>query len=203
MEDDERLVQRAWRRTAVVVLIAATAGGISGWATSRDADGWLVALAIVTSATMLAGIAGMLSLLPASARASAGTLEALEGLERTRHRLVRRAVHSGVPLDQSAGPELQHRALTLARGTSMFNGLVLAQNLLLFLAIAAPQVARLFSDDAGVIFTRVLLVVFVVEVAFLVPFLLHRGRRARRYVAAATAQNERRFPVPAATEWSE
>ncbi len=193
MEEDERIIRRAWRRTALVVSIAAVAGAVAGWATSRGEGGWTVALAIFTCVAMLAGMAGMLSLLPTSARASSIITQATEGLTRDR----RRAIRSGVPLAEDAGPELQHRALTLARGTAVFNGIFLGQGFLLLTAVAAPHFARVVSDGGGVVFSRVVLALFVIEVVFLVPLLVTRYRRARRYAEAATAENERRAPAPA------
>ena len=197
MEEDERIIRRARRRTALVVSIAAVAGAVAGWATSRGEDGWTVALAIFTCVAMLAGMAGMLSLLPTSARASSIITQATEGLTRDRRKVIRRAIRSGVPLTEDAGPELQHRALTLARGTAVFNGIFLGQGFLLLTAVAAPHFARVVSDGNGVVFSRVILALFVIEVAFLVPLLVTRYRRARRYAEAATAENERRAPAPA------
>ncbi|MBT1620012.1 hypothetical protein KK090_12175 [Curtobacterium flaccumfaciens pv. poinsettiae] len=197
MEEDERIIRRARRRTALVVSIAAVAGAVAGWATSRGEDGWTVALAIFTCVAMLAGMAGMLSLLPTSARASSIITQATEGLTRDRRKVIRRAIRSGVPLTEDAGPELQHRALTLARGTAVSNGIFLGQGFLLLTAVAAPHFARVVSDGNGVVFSRVVLALFVIEVVFLVPLLVTRYRRARRYAEAATAENERRAPAPA------
>ena len=194
MEEDERIIRRARRRTALVVSIAAVAGAVAGWATSRGEDGWTVALAIFTCVAMLAG---MLSLLPTSARASSIITQATEGLTRDRRKVIRRAIRSGVPLTEDAGPELQHRALTLARGTAVFNGIFLGQGFLLLTAVAAPHFARVVSDGGGVVFSRVVLALFIIEVVFLVPLLVTRHRRARRYAEAATAENERRAPAPA------
>ncbi|PZF26530.1 hypothetical protein [Curtobacterium sp. MCPF17_051] len=196
MGEDERIIRRAWRRTALVVSIAAVAGAVAGWATSRDEDGWTVALATFTCVAVLVGLAGMLSLLPASARASSIITQATEDLTRDRRKIIKRAIRSGVPLADDAGPELQHRALTLARGTAMFNGLILGQNLLLFAGAAAPQFARVVTGDGGALISRIFLALFVVEAVFLVPLLVVRGRRARRYTEAATAENERRTDTP-------
>ena len=197
MGEDERIIGRAWRRTALVVSIAAVAGAVAGWATSRDEDGWTVALAIFTCVAVLVGLAGMLSLLPASARGSSIITQATEDLTRDRRKIIKSAIRSGVPLADDAGPELQHRALTLARGTAAFNGLILVQNLLLFTGTAAPQFARVVTGDGSTPFSRILLALFVIEVAFLVPLLVVRGRRARRYAEATTTDNERRTNMPA------
>ncbi|WP_412872920.1 hypothetical protein [Curtobacterium flaccumfaciens] len=194
MGEDERIIRRAWRRTALVVSIAAVAGAVAGWATSRDEDGWTVALAIFTCVAVLVGMAGMLSLLPTSARASSIITQSNEGLASDRRKIIRSAIRSGVPLADDAGPELQHRALTLARGTAAFNRLILVQNLLLFAGAAAPQFARVITGDGSAPFSWIFLALFVVEVVFLVPLLVVRGRRARRYAEAATAENERRTP---------
>jgi len=196
VEEDERIIRRAWRRTALVVSIAAVAGAVAGWATSRGEGGWTVALAIFTCVATLAGMAGMLSLLPTSARASSSITQATEGLTRDRRKVIRRAIRSGVPLAEDVDPELQHRALTLARGTAVFNGIFLGQGFLLLTAVAAPHFARVVSDGGGVVFSRVVLALFVIEVVFLVPLLVTRHRRARRYAEAATAENERRAPAP-------
>lgn len=196
MGEDERIIRRAWRRTALVVLIAVIAGAVSGWATSRGEDGWTVTLAIFTCVMVLGGIAGMLSLLPAGVRASATMTEAVEGLARDRRKIISKAIRSGVPLDENEDPELQHRALTLARGTAMFNGIMLGHGVMLVAAVATPQFARAVTDDSGVTFSRVFLALFVIEVVFLVPLLVVRGRRARRYAEAATAENERRTATP-------
>jgi uncharacterized membrane protein len=194
--EDERIIRRAWRRTALVVSIAAVAGAVAGWATSRDEDGWTVALAIFTCVAVLVGMAGMLSLLPATARASSIITQATEGLTRDRRKIINGAIHSGVPLEEDAGPELQHRALTLARGTAAFNGLILVQNLMLFAGAAAPQFARVVTGDGNAIISRIFLALFVIEMVFVVPLLVVRGRRARRYADAATAENERRTDTP-------
>ncbi|PYY52547.1 hypothetical protein DEJ17_15915 [Curtobacterium sp. MCSS17_011] len=179
-----------------MVSIAAVAGAVAGWATSRGEDGWTVALAIFTCVAVLVGLAGMLSLLPASARASSIVTQANEGLTRDRRKIIKTAIRSGVPLAEDAGPELQHRALILARGTAAFNGLVLGQNLLLFAGAAAPQFARVVTGDGSVPFSRIFLALFVIEVAFLVPLLVTRGRRARRYADATAADNDRRTTAP-------
>ncbi|MDT0234454.1 hypothetical protein [Curtobacterium sp. BRB10] len=196
MGEDERIIRRAWRRTALVVSIAAVAGVVAGWATSRDEDGWTVALAIFTCVAVLVGLAGMLSLLPASARASSIITQATEDLTRDRRKIITRAIRSCVPLAEDAGPELQHRALTLARGTTVFNGLILVQNLLLFAGAAAPQFARVVTGDGNTIISRIFLALFVIEVVFVAPLLVVRGRRARRYADAATADNDRRTDTP-------
>lgn len=198
MGEDERIIRRAWRRTALVVAIAAVAGTVAGWATSRDEDGWTVALAICTCVAVLVGMAGMLSLLPATARASSIITQATEGLTRDRRKIIKGAIRSGVPLKEDAGPELQHRALTLARGTAMFNGIFLGQGLLLFAMVAAPHFARVLSGGGNVVFSRIILALFVVEMVFVVPLLVVRGRRAQRYADAATAENERRTDTPVA-----
>ncbi|WP_284753499.1 hypothetical protein [Curtobacterium sp. ME-Dv--P-122a] len=192
MGDDEQIIRRAWRRTALVVSIAAVAGAVAGWATSRDEDGWTVALAICTCVAVLVGLAGMLSLLPTTARASSIITQATEDLTRDRRKIIKGAIRSGVPLKEDAGPELQHRALTLARGTAMFNGIFLGQGLLLFAMVAAPHFARVLSGGGDVVFSRIILALFVVEMVFVVPLLVVRGRRARSYADAATADNERR-----------
>jgi hypothetical protein len=194
--EDERIIRRAWRRTALVVAIAAVAGAVAGWATSRDEDGWTVALAICTCVAVLVGLAGMLSLLPTTARASSIITQATEDLTRDRRGIIKGAIRSGVPLKEDAGPELQHRALTLARGTAMFNGIFLGQGLLLFAMVAAPHFARVLSGGGNVVFSRIILALFVVEMVFVVPLLVVRGRRARRYADAATADNERRTDSP-------
>jgi hypothetical protein len=194
--EDERIIRRAWRRTARVVAIAAVAGAVAGWATSRDEDGWTVALAICTCVAVLVGMAGILSLLPATARASSTITQATEDLTRDRRRIIKGAIRSGVPLAEDAGPELQHRALTLARGTAMFNGIFLGQGLLLFAMVAAPHFARVLSGGGDVVFSRIILALFVVEMVFVVPLLVVRGRRARRYADAAAADNERRIDTP-------
>jgi len=194
--EDERIIRRAWRRTALVVAIAAVAGAVAGWATSRDEDGWTVALAICTCVAVLVGMAGMLSLLPATARASSIITQATEDLTRDRRRIIKGAIRSGVPLADDAGPELQHRALTVARGTAAFNGLILVQNLLLFAGAAAPQFARVVTGDGNAIISRIFLALFVIEMVFVAPLLVVRGRRARRYADAATADNERRTTTP-------
>ncbi|PZF09101.1 hypothetical protein [Curtobacterium sp. MCLR17_034] len=196
MGEDERIIRRAWRRTALGVSIAAVAGAVAGWATSRDEDGWTVALAIFTCVAVLVGLAGMLSLLPASARASSIITQATEDLTRDRRKVIKSAIRSGVPLADDAGPELQHRALTLARGTAMFNGIFLGQGFLLFAMVAAPQFARVVSDGGDVVFSRIVLALFVIEVVFVAPLLVTRGRRARRYAEATTADNERRTDTP-------
>ena len=196
MGEDERIIRRAWRRTALVVSIAAVAGAVAGWATSRDEDGWTVALAICTCVAVLVGMAGILSLLPATARASSTMTQATEGLTRDRRKVIKGAIRSGVPLAEDAGPELQHRALTLARGTAMFNGIFLGQGLLLFAMVAAPHFARVLSGGGDVVFSRIILALFVVEMVFVVPLLVVRGRRARRYAEAAAADNERRIDTP-------
>ena len=196
MGEDERIIRRAWRRTALVVEIAAVAGAVAGWATSRDEDGWTVALAICTCVAVLVGMAGMLSLLPATARASSIITQATEDLTRDRRRIIKGAIRSGVPLADDAGPELQHRALTVARGTAAFNGLILVQNLLLFAGAAAPQFARVVTGDGNAIISRIFLALFVIEMVFVAPLLVARGRRARRYADAATADNERRTDSP-------
>ncbi|WP_282818689.1 hypothetical protein [Curtobacterium flaccumfaciens] len=196
MGEDERIIRRAWRRTALVVAIAAVAGAVAGWATSRDEDGWTVALAICTCVAVLVGLAGMLSLLPTTARASSIITQATEDLTRDRRGIIKGAIRSGVPLADDAGPELQHRALTLARGTAMFNGIFLGQGLLLFAMVAAPRFARVLSGGGDVVFSRIFLVLFVIEVVFVAPLLVVRGRRARRYADAATADNERRTTTP-------
>lgn len=196
MGEDERIIRRAWRRTALVVAIAAVAGAVAGWATSRDEDGWTVALAICTCVAVLVGMAGMLSLLPATARASSIITQATEDLTRDRRRIIKGAIRSGVPLADDAGPELQHRALTVARGTAAFNGLILVQNLLLFAGAAAPQFARVVTGDGNAIISRIFLALFVIEMVFVAPLLVARGRRARRYADAATADNERRTDSP-------
>ncbi|WP_412168990.1 hypothetical protein ACLUS2_002050 [Curtobacterium flaccumfaciens pv. flaccumfaciens] len=196
MGEDERIIRRAWRRTALVVSIAAVAGAVAGWATSRDEDGWTVALAICTCVAALVGMAGMLSLLPATARASSIITQATEDLTRDRRRIIKGAIRSGVPLADDAGPELQHRALTVARRTAAFNGLILVQNLLLFATVAAPHFARVISGGGGVVFSRIFLALFVVEMVFVAPLVVVRGRRARRYADAATADNERRTDSP-------
>ncbi|MBF4593737.1 hypothetical protein ITJ58_08215 [Curtobacterium flaccumfaciens] len=198
MGEDERIIRRAWRRTALVVAIAAVAGTVAGWATSRDEDGWTVALAICTCVAVLVGMAGMLSLLPATARASSIITQATEGLTRDRRKIIKGAIRSGVPLAEDAGPELQHRALTLARGTAMFNGIFLGQGLLLFAMVAAPHFARVLSGGGDVVFSRIILALFVVEMVFVAPLVVVRGRRARRYADAATADNERRTDSPVA-----
>lgn len=198
MGEDERIIRRAWRRTALVVAIAAVAGAVAGWATSRDEDGWTVALAICTCVAVLVGMAGILSLLPATARASSTMTQATEGLTRDRRKIVKGAIRSGVPLADDAGPELQHRALTLARGTAMFNGIFLGQGLLLFAMVAAPHFARVLSGGGDVVFSRIILALFVVESVFVAPLVVVRGRRARRYADAATAENERRTDTPVA-----
>jgi len=194
--EDERIIRRAWGRTALVVSIAAVAGAVAGWATSRDEDGWTVALAICTCVAVLVGLAGMLSLLPATARASSIITQATEDLTRDRRRIIKGAIRSGVPLADDSGPELQHRALTLARGTAAFNGLILVQNLMLFAGAAAPQFARVVTGDGNAIISRIILALFVVEMVFVVPLLVVRGRRARRYADAATADNESRPTTP-------
>jgi len=194
--EDERIIRRVWRRTALVVSIAAVAGAVAGWATSRDEDGWTVALAICTCVAVLVGMAGMLSLLPATARASSTMTQATEGLTRDRRKVIKGAIRSGVPLAEDAGPELQHRALTLARGTAMFNGIFLGQGLLLFAMVAAPHFARVLSGGGDVVFSRIILALFVVEMVFVAPLVVVRGRRARRYADAATADNERRTDSP-------
>lgn len=176
--------------------IAAVAGAVAGWATSRDEDGRTVALAIFTCVTVLVGLAGILSFFPASARASSIITQATEDLTRDRRKIIKSAIRSGVPLADDAGPELQHRALTLARGTAAFNGLILVQNLLLFAGAAAPQFARVVTGDGSTTFSRIFLALFVVEVVFLVRLLVVRGRRARRYAKAATADNDRRTDTP-------
>lgn len=196
MGEDERIIRRAWRRTALVVAIAAVAGAVAGWATSRDEGGWTVALAIFTCVAVLVGMAGMLSLLPATARASSIITQATEDLTRDRRRIIKGAIRSGVPLADDAGPELQHRALTVARGTAAFNGLILVQNLLLFAGAAAPQFARVVTGDGNAIISRIFLALFVIEMVFVAPLLVARGRRARRYADAATADNERRTDSP-------
>ena len=196
MGEDERIIRRAWRRTALVVSIAAIAGAVAGWATSRDEDGWTVALAICTCVAVLVGLAGMLSLLPTTARASSIITQATEGLTRDRRKIINGAIRSGVPLEEDAGPELQHRALTLARGTAAFNGLILVQNLMLFAGAAAPQFARVVTGDGNAIISRIFLALFVIEMVFVVPLLVVRGRRARCYADAATAENERRTDTP-------
>ncbi|MEV7759713.1 hypothetical protein [Curtobacterium flaccumfaciens] len=196
MGEDEQIIRRAWRRTALVVAIAAVAGAVAGWATSRDEDGWTVALAICTCVAVLVGLAGMLSLLPTTARASSIITQATEDLTRDRRGIIKGAIRSGVPLKEDAGPELQHRALTLARGTAMFNGIFLGQGLLLFAMVAAPHFARVLSGGGNVVFSRIILALFVVEMVFVVPLLVVRGRRARRYADAATADNERRTDSP-------
>ncbi|MBT1679803.1 hypothetical protein [Curtobacterium aurantiacum] len=196
MGEDERIIRRAWRRTALVVLIAAIAGAVAGWATSRGEDGWTVTLAIITCVMVLGGIAGMLSLLPATARASSTITQATEGMTRDRRKVIKGAIRSGVPLAEDAGPELQHRALTLARGTAMFNGIFLGQSLLLFAMVAAPHLARVLSGGGDVVFSRIILALFVVEMVSVAPLLVVRGRRARRYADAATAENERRTDTP-------
>lgn len=198
MGEDERIIRRAWRRTALVVAIAAVAGAVAGWATSRDEDGWTVALAICTCVAVLVGLAGMLSLLPTTARASSIITQATEGLTRDRRKIIKGAIRSGVPLAEDAGSELQHRALTLARGTAMFNGIFLGQGLLLFATVAAPHFARVLSGGGDVVFSRIFLALFVVEMVFVAPLLVVRGRRARRYADAATADNERRTDTPVA-----
>jgi uncharacterized membrane protein len=190
--EDERIIRRAWRRTALVASIAAVAGAVAGWATSRTEDGWTVALAIFTCVAVLVGLAGMLSLLPATARASSIITQATEDLTRDRRKIIKGAIRSGVPLAEDAGPELQYRALTLARGTAAFNGLILVQNLLLFAGAAAPQFAGVVTGDGNAIISRIFLVLFVIEMVFVVPLLVVRGRRARRYEEAATADNDRR-----------
>jgi len=194
--EDEQIIRRAWRRTALVVAIAAVAGAVAGWATSRDEDGWTVALAICTCVAVLVGLAGMLSLLPATARASSIITQATEDLTRDRRKIIKGAIRSGVPLADDAGPELQHRALTLARATAAFNGLILVQNLLLFAGAAAPQFARVVTGDGNAIISRIFLALFVIEMVFVVPLLVVRGRRARRYADAATADNDRRTDTP-------
>ncbi|PZF39652.1 hypothetical protein DEJ06_12265 [Curtobacterium sp. MCLR17_051] len=176
--------------------IAAVAGAVAGWATSRDEDGWTVALAICTCVAVLVGLAGMLSLLPATARASSIITQATEDLTRDRRKIIKGAIRSGVPLEEDAGPELQHRALTLARGTAAFNGLILVQNLMLFAGAAAPQFARVVTGNGNAIISRIFLALFVIEMVFVVPLLVVRGRRARRYADAATAENERRTDTP-------
>lgn len=196
MGEDEQIIRRAWRRTALVVAIAAVAGAVAGWATSRDEDGWTVALAICTCVAVLVGLAGMLSLLPTTARASSIITQATEDLTRDRRKIIKGAIRSGVPLKEDAGPELQHRALTLARGTAMFNGIFLGQGLLLFAMVAAPHFARVLSGGGDVVFSRIILALFVVEMVFVAPLLVVRGRRARRYADAATAENERRTDTP-------
>jgi uncharacterized membrane protein len=196
--EDERIIRRAWRRTALVVSIAAVAGAVAGWATSRDEGGWTVALAICTCVAVLVGMAGMLSLLPATARASSIITQATEDLTRDRRKIIKGALRSGVPLADDAGPELQHRALTVARGTAAFNGLILVQNLLLFAGAAAPQFARVVTGDGNAIISRIFLALFVIEMVFVAPLLVVRGRRARRYADAATADNERRTDTPVA-----
>ncbi|PZF00631.1 hypothetical protein DEJ01_12590 [Curtobacterium sp. MCLR17_040] len=196
MGEDERIIRRAWRRTALVVSIAAVAGAVAGWATSRDEDGWTVALAICTCVAVLVGLAGMLSLLPATARASSIITQATEDLTRDRRKIIKGAIRSGVPLADDAGPELQHRALTLARATAAFNGLILVENLLLFAGAAAPQFARVVTGDGNAIISRIFLALFVIEMVFVVPLLVVRGRRARRYADAATADNDRRTDTP-------
>ncbi|MCS6558414.1 hypothetical protein NYQ31_08390 [Curtobacterium flaccumfaciens] len=196
MGEDERIIRRAWRRTALVVAIAAVAGAVAGWATSRDEGGWTVALAIFTCVAVLVGMAGILSLLPATARASSTITQATEGLTRDRRKIIKGAIRSGVPLAEDAGPELQHRALTLARGTAMFNGIFLGQGLLLFAMVAAPHFARVLSGGGDVVFSRIILALFVVEMVFVVPLLVVRGRRARRYAEAAAADNERSIDTP-------
>lgn len=196
MGEDERIIRRAWRRTALVVSIAAVAGAVAGWATSRDENAWTVALAIFTCVAVLVGMAGMLSLLPTSARASSIITQANEGLTSDRRKIIRRAIRSGVPLAEDAGPELQHRALTLARGTAVFNGIFLGQGLLLFTTVAAPHFARVLSGGGDVVFSRIILALFVIEVVFVAPLLVVRGRRARRYADAATADNDRRTDTP-------
>ncbi|WP_146245851.1 MULTISPECIES: hypothetical protein [unclassified Curtobacterium] len=196
MGEDEQIIRRAWRRTALVVAIAAVAGAVAGWATSRDEDGWTVALAICTCVAVLVGLAGMLSLLPATARASSIITQATEDLTRDRRKIIKGAIRSGVPLEEDAGPELQHRALTLARGTAAFNGLILVQNLMLFAGAAAPQFARVVTGNGNAIISRIFLALFVIEMVFVVPLLVVRGRRARRYADAATAENERRTDTP-------
>lgn len=199
MGEDERIIRRAWRRTALVVSIAAVAGAVAGWATSRDEDGWTVALAICTCVAVLVGMAGMLSLLPATARASSIITQATEDLTRARRKVIKGAIRSGVPLADDAGPELQHRALTLARGTAAFNGIFVGQGLLLFAMVAAPHFARVLSGGGGgVVFSRIFLALFVIEMVFVAPLLVVRGRRARRYADAATAENERRTDTPVA-----
>lgn len=198
MGEDERIIRRAWRRTALVVSIAAVAGAVAGWATSRDEDGWTVALAICTCVAVLVGMAGMLSLLPATARASSTITQATEGLTRDRRKIIKGAIRSGVPLAEDAGPELQHRALTLVRGTAMFNGIFLGQGLLLFAMVAAPHCARVLSGGGDVVFSRIILALFVVESVFVAPLVVVRGRRARQYADAATAENERRTDTPVA-----
>jgi hypothetical protein len=194
--EDERIIRRAWRRTALVVSIAAVAGAVAGWATSRGEDGWTVALAIFTCVTVLVGMAGILSLLPATARASSIITQATEGLTRDRRKIIRRAIRSGVPLAATAGPELQHRALALARGTAVFNGIFLGQGLLLFAVVAAPHFARVLSGGSDVVFSRIILALFVVEMVFVAPLLVVRGHRARRYADAAAADNDRRTDTP-------
>ncbi|WP_433953931.1 hypothetical protein [Curtobacterium flaccumfaciens] len=196
MGEDERIIRRAWRRTALVVSIAAVAGAVAGWATSRDEGGWTVALAICTCVAVLVGMAGMLSLLPATARASLTMTQATEDLTRDRRGIIKGAIRSGVPLADDAGPELQHRALTLARGTAMFNGLILVQNLMLFAGAAAPQFARVVTGDGNAIISRIFLALFVIEMVFVAPLLVVRGRRAQRYTDAATAENDRRATTP-------
>ncbi|WIB44003.1 hypothetical protein [Curtobacterium sp. MCLR17_058] len=196
MGEDEQIIRRAWRRTALVVSIAAVAGAVAGWATSRDEDGWTVALAICTCVAVLVGLAGMLSLLPTTARASSIITQATEDLTRDRRKIIKGAIRSGVPLKEDAGPELQHRALTLARGTAAFNGLILVQNLMLFAGAAVPQFARVVTGDGNAIISRIFLALFVIEMVFVVPLLVVRGRRARRYADAATADNDRRTDTP-------
>ncbi|MBF4615824.1 hypothetical protein [Curtobacterium sp. VKM Ac-1376] len=78
----------------------------------------------------------------------------------------------------------------------MFNGLILVQNLLLVAGAAAPQFARVVTGDASALISRIFLALFVIEVVFLVPVLVVRGRRARRYAEAATADNDRRTDTP-------
>jgi hypothetical protein len=194
--EDERIIRRAWRRTALVVSIAAVAGAVAGWATSRDEDGWTVALAICTCVAVLVGLAGMLSLLPPTARASSIITQATEDLTRDRRKIIKGAIRSGVPLADDAGPELQHRALTVARGTAAFNGLILVQNLMLFAGAAAPQFARVVTGDGNAIISRIFLALFVIEMVFIAPLLVVRGRRARRYAEAAAAENDRRATTP-------
>jgi hypothetical protein len=145
----------------------------------------VLTLTVVGFAAAVGGLARAFSLVVTTTRLSSLMSASLDGPPPEARRRITRAVRSGVPLDDSAGQELQRRAYDQARKTAVYQPLALAQFLLLYVGIVGPQDPQRGSDTSGGVWSRLICSVLLLRAAVLTPMLLRRARNARRYMSAA------------------
>lgn len=191
MGEHDDTVRCARRRTTLLAVIGAVAGGAVGWFLGDTESPRALGLTVVGFAAAVGGLAGAFSLAVTTTRLSSLMSAPLDGLPPEARQRITRAVKSGVPLDDSAGRELRQRAYDHARGPAVYQPLALAQFLLLYVGIMGPQVPQLGSDTSGAVWSRLICSVLLITAAILTPLLLRHTRNARRHMWAASRADAR------------